>query len=101
MKKYTTHREMMASLDPARRARIEERTKNALIAIRLAELRKDANLSQKELADKIGVSQSAISQLENSDNVIQLDTLTKYVNALGGKLHLSVELPSGQAVQLS
>lgn len=101
MKKYTTHREMMASLDPARRARIEERTKNALIAIRLAELRKDANLSQKELADKIGVSQSAISQLENSDNAIQLDTLTKYVNALGGKLHLSVELPSGQAVQLS
>lgn len=101
MTKYTTHREMMASLDPARRARIEERTKNALIAIRLAELRKDANLSQKELADKIGVSQSAISQLENSANVIQLDTLTKYVNALGGKLHLSVELPSGQAVQLS
>lgn len=99
--KLTNFDDYMASLDPARRARIEERTKNALISIRLAELRKDANLSQKELADKIGVSQSAISQLENSDNVIQLDTLTKYVNALGGKLHLSVELPSGQAVQLS
>lgn len=101
MKKYTTLQEHMASLPPDRRERIEERTKNTLIAIRLAELRKSAKLSQAELAQRIGVSQSAISQLESSDNSIQWDTLNKYVNALGGRLHLSVEMPDGQSLQLS
>lgn len=99
--KMTNFNDYMASLPPDRRERIEARTKNALIAIRLAELRKSAKLSQAELAQRIGVSQSAISQLESSDNSIQWDTLNKYVNALGGTLHLSVEMPDGQSLQLS
>lgn len=100
MKKYITHQEKMAELDPARRERIQNRVNNTLIAIRLAELRKNAKLSQKELAEKIGVSQSAISQIENTES-LQLATLSTYVKALGGKLKLSVEMPNGEILSLT
>lgn len=100
MKKYITHQEKMAELDPARRERIQNRVNNTLIAIRLAELRKNAKLSQKELAEKIGVSQSAISQIENTES-LQLATLSTYVKALGGKLKLSVEMPNGEVLSLT
>lgn len=100
MKKYITHQEKMAELDPARRERIQNRVNNTLIAIRLAELRKNAKLSQKELAEKIGVSQSAISQIENTES-LQLATLSTYVKALGGKLKLSVEMPNGEVLNLT
>lgn len=90
----------MASLDPARRERIQNRVNNTLVAIRLAELRKNAKLSQQELANKIGISQSAISQIENTDS-LELTTLFTYVGALGGKLHLSVEMPSGEILNLT
>ncbi|WLF83246.1 helix-turn-helix transcriptional regulator [Moraxella sp. ZY210820] len=100
MKKYVIHQERMASLDPARRERIQNRVNNTLVAIRLAELRKNAKLSQQELANKIGISQSAISQIENTDS-LELITLFTYVGALGGKLHLSVEMPSGEILNLT
>lgn len=100
MKKYVTLQEKMAELDPARRERIQNRVNNTLIAIRLAELRKNAKLSQKELAEKIGVSQSAISQIENTES-LQLATLSTYVKALGGKLKLSVEMPNGEVLSLT
>lgn len=100
MKKYVTLQEKMAELDPARRERIQNRVNNTLIAIRLAELRKNAKLSQKELAEKIGVSQSAISQIENTES-LQLATLSTYVKALGGKLKLSVEMPNGEVLNLT
>lgn len=100
MKKYVTLQEHMATLDPARRERIQNRVNNTLIAIRLAELRKNAKLSQKELGEKIGISQSAISQIENTDS-LELTTLFTYIGALGGKLRLSVEMPSGEVLSLT
>ena len=53
---------------------------NIKTANRLCELRKKHNLSQEELADKLGVSRQAVSKWERSesspdtDNLIQLET---------------------------
>ena len=46
------------------------------------------NLSQKELAEKIGTKQSAISRLENDDYNPSIDFLNKVANALGKKLEI-------------
>ena len=43
----------------------------------LTDLRKSANLSQKQLAEKIGVSQSTIAKLEIGRNEATASTLTK------------------------
>src|ERR1043166_6821405 len=49
------------------RALIEEEAENLRIAKNICELRTKANLSQAELAKRIGTTQSVISRLEDAD----------------------------------
>ena len=54
------------------------------IALRIAELRKKAGLTQAELAKRVGVSQGFISQLEMADtDNYELKTLKKISEAIG------------------
>ncbi len=53
----------------------------------LYQLRQDAALSQVEVADRLGVTQSAISKLEHAGDV-RVSTLQHYIEALGGRLEL-------------
>ena len=48
----------------------------------------EQGLSQKELAEKIGTKQSAISRLENDDYNPSVKFLDKVANALGKKLEI-------------
>ena len=53
-------------------------------------------MTQVELAKTMGVSQNRISRMENGDlGSMSLDTLRRYVEALGGRLTLVAEQPSG------
>lgn len=54
----------------------------------IIKLRIEQGISQKELADKIGTKQSAISRLENDDYNPSIDFLNKVANALGKKLEV-------------
>ena len=81
-----------ARRDPARAHRIDTAKKRALEEIatyRLAELRKALGVTQTELANMIGKSQSAISQLENGDIGLSLETLRSIVNQLGGQVEIT------------
>ncbi|OPH39529.1 helix-turn-helix domain-containing protein [Moraxella equi] len=90
MKTYKNLADHMASLPTERRNKIEQRVADTLVGIRLSELRKNAKLAQAELADKIGVSQSAICQMESADNP-EYAIIKKYVQALGGKLIVEID----------
>jgi transcriptional regulator with XRE-family HTH domain len=59
------------------------------LAAGLTALREQAGLSQRELAERLGVRQPRIAAIERSRNVT-LDVLERYVGALGGRLELSV-----------
>ena len=48
--------------------------------------RNKRNMSQQELADKIGMKQSAIARIENCKGKPQIDTIIKILNALGLEL---------------
>lgn len=55
----------------------------------LAELRKNAGISQTTLGDNMGVKQRRVSAIENSDiETIQVSTLRSYVEGLGGSVTL-------------
>ncbi|MBX9490155.1 helix-turn-helix transcriptional regulator, partial [Yersinia enterocolitica] len=58
-------------------------------------MREELQLSQKSLAKTMGVSQPAITQIEQRGNDVKLATLKRYIEAMGGKLSLTVELPDG------
>lgn len=66
-------------------------------AYSLREARRASNMTQVELAKAMGVSQNRVSRMENGDiNAMSLDTLRKYVEALGGHIILSADLPTGR-----
>ncbi|MQY13486.1 hypothetical protein SRB5_36340 [Streptomyces sp. RB5] len=58
-------------------------------AHRLAEVRKRQHATQVELAARMGVSQSRVSDIERGRlGRSEVDTLAAYVSALGGKLKI-------------
>jgi DNA-binding XRE family transcriptional regulator len=56
----------------------------------LVRARTKANLSQAELANKIGTTQSAIARLEGGGVSPSLSTLRRYAEATGSKLEINL-----------
>ena len=68
-----------------------------VLAYRLSELRKKHDLTQKQLAEIMGVDQSRISQIENGDITrTELPTVTAYINALGGQVKVIADFGDTQ-----
>ena len=79
--------------DPTVIAAIMKKMRAEVRAYKLRELREALELTQVELAAKIDVSQNRISRIEHGDiEKSQVDTLRKYVEAVGGTLRLEVEI---------
>lgn len=60
------------------------------IIAQVIQKRLDKGLSQKQLADKMGTKQSAISRLEGGNSNPSVAFLEKVSKALGGKLQISI-----------
>jgi len=56
---------------------------------KMAAIRREQRLSQKELAKRIGISQQVISRIESGGENISLSTLTKVANALKRKVEIN------------
>ncbi|MDT0379703.1 XRE family transcriptional regulator [Streptomyces sp. DSM 42041] len=58
-------------------------------AYRLAELRREQELTQRQIADTMGVSAPRVSAIEHGEvDRTELATLRSYVEALGGRLRV-------------
>ena len=55
------------------------------------ELRKSQKLTQKELAKKLNLTQANISKIENDISHMQLDTIVRYLAALGKTIKITIE----------
>ncbi len=66
------------------------------IARLVIKYRLENNLTQKQLAEMIGTSHSAISRLESGQAVITLKTMKRVAEALGGRLVVGFELESDE-----
>ena len=65
------------------------------LASMLIEARVNANLSQAELAERMGTSQSTIARLESGVAKPSLTTLRRFAKATGMQLKISLE-PAGK-----
>jgi hypothetical protein len=74
-------------MTPERRAESAARAKMMLLHINLMELKESLALTKNELENDISVFEYAISELETQED-IQVSTLSRYVKALGGKLKI-------------
>lgn len=79
----------------------EIETAKVSLAQRIAELREEANLRQKDLAKKMHVSQQFISQIETAqEKNLTLETLLKIAKSLGRGIKISFPRISGEAPYL-
>ena len=68
----------------------EEGYDNFRIGYLLKQARKEAGITQEELAVKLRTKKSAISRIENHAENIRLSTLKNYLAALDRKLHINI-----------
>jgi len=68
-----------------KRDEFEEKAQYFVISEMLKEARKEANMMQEQLADKVGTKKSYISRLENGKCDIQLSTLYRIFEFVLGK----------------
>lgn len=66
----------------------------------LQALRKSAGLTQETMSQALEMSQGNLSRLERNSDML-LSTLKSYIQAVGGKLNLTVELPNQPPILLS
>lgn len=82
-----------------KRVREEMEAADRAYAMGLATLRQAAELTQVELARKLGVTQAAVSRMEQPHDML-LSTLNAYLEAVGGHARMIVRFDSGQEVEL-
>ena len=79
--------------DPQRRAIYEEEAAKSALWLQLVEARLAAGLTQKQVAQRLGVSQAQVARIEKEDyDAYTLNTLRKYVAALGEGFALEVTI---------
>lgn len=92
IKSFSQHLdERYGKLSSDKRTEFEIKAKAFAIGEIIREERKQANMTQEELAEKIGAKKSYISRIENGHTDIQLSTLYKLIElGLGLRLNLSI-----------
>ncbi len=89
-----SYQKLRDKLSPKQLAQAEEEARGIMAEMLLSEIRKSVGLTQEELAAALGIKQPSLSKLENQDDM-QISTLRKLIEALGGSLELVIHLPQG------
>lgn len=82
------------------RARVLSREDRELKAA-LIGIRREKGLSQKDIADRLGVTQQSIHKLERYDSDPKASTLRRYANAVGALVEHQVQADIGQSVHMA
>lgn len=78
----------------ATRDKAGARTKELIGSMLLSEMRQASGKSQRELAAALGVKQPSLAKLEKQED-IQVSTLRKLIQALGGEIEILAKFPKG------
>ena len=79
-------------MSPERREKNKLRTQMLLQEMAINELRKALELTQEDVASKLGVNQAAISKLEHQSDMY-ISSLRRVLAAMGGNLRIIAHFP--------
>ncbi|AQS88193.1 putative transcriptional regulator with C-terminal CBS domains [Neoasaia chiangmaiensis NBRC 101099] len=92
MTKRKTLASLGAKLTPTARERASVKARAMSDAMDLAELRKAHVLSQKQIAELLGVNQASVAKMEKRADMY-VSTLRSYIQAMGGELEIVARFP--------
>lgn len=95
MPKTRKFRELYEKMSPQARADVEKRVEASTREMPLYELRAARRLTQQQLAQTLGLSQAAVSQMEHRTD-LYLSTLENFVEAMGGHLEIYAVFGDGK-----
>ena len=84
--------ELRAKRSPEARQRSRMKAKALMADMLISEIRKDAGFTQQDLADALGMKQPSVARIEKQEDM-QISTLTRIVECLGGKLEIIAHMP--------
>lgn len=87
--------QLIANESPEVVNRAKAKADGMLLELRLSEIRRLVEMTQMEMAEALGVKQPTIAGMEKGGQDIRLSSLKRYVEAVGGRVRLDVELPDG------
>lgn len=79
--------------------RLNEKRALRIAGEAMAEMRKEAGVTQADLATKAEIPQSNVSRTEKSDDML-LSSVARYMRALGGSAELILRSPTGKEVRI-
>ena len=85
---------LRSCMSPDAQSRSEAKSQALLQDMPLQDLRRARGLSQKTLADVLGVQQPAIAKMEKRTDMY-LSTLRSHIEAMGGELDIIAHFPDG------
>lgn len=89
-----SYAQLRTKMTPKQRAAAAKLARQLADELPLNQLRHALLLTQQQLAESLGVSQVAISKMENQSDML-ISTLQRIVEAMGGELELRVRFPQG------
>ncbi len=90
-----TLEQILATEKPEIVAKAREKAEEMLLNIHLAELRERVQKTQVDVAQILDIKQPTVAGMEKPGHDLKLSSLKRYIEAIGGKLRLDVELPDG------
>lgn len=91
---HTPFQKLRDRMPPHARQRTEVKAREMMAEMLLSEIRKEAGLTQEQLAEALQIRQPSLSKLESQDDM-QISTLRRIIHALGGQLEIVAHLPHG------
>jgi len=76
--------------DPEMEARVRQGVEELRIRAKLYAARKEAGLTQDQVAERMQVNRSYVSRLENHPENMKLATLNKYAHAVGMQVEIAL-----------
>lgn len=90
--------DLMAARSEASQKRITDMAEDLLLEVKLQAIREELEMTQSELAKSMGISQPSVVAIEQRGSDVKLSTIKRYVEAMGGRMSIDIELPTGKHV---
>lgn len=91
-------KDLMAELPQEQQQKVKQMADEMRIELQLYRIREELEISQQQMAEALNIKQPSVVALEKRGNDIRLSSVKRYVEAMGGVLNLSVQLPTGKTL---
>ncbi len=91
----------MAELPPEQQNKVKEMAQEMRMELQLYRIREVLEISQQQIAQAMNIKQPSVVALEKRGNDVRLSSVKRYVEAMGGVLNLSVQLPTGKTISFN